>query len=32
MKRQELRAFTDFTPLNHLDDAVPPESDTAREF
>jgi hexosaminidase len=30
--RQELRSYTDFTPLNHLDDAVPPESDTAREF
>jgi len=24
--------FTDFTPLNHLEHAVPPESDTAREF
>ena len=31
-QRQELRNFTDFTPLNRLDDAVPPESDTAREF
>lgn len=31
-QRQELRTFTDFTPLNHLDDAVPPESDIAREF
>jgi hexosaminidase len=31
-QRQELRPFTDFTPLNRLDDAVPPESDTAREF
>ncbi len=31
-QRQELRSFSDFTPLNHLDDAVPPESDTAREF
>ncbi len=30
--RQQLRSFTDFTPLNRLDDAVPPESDTAREF
>jgi hexosaminidase len=30
--RQDLRTFADFTPLNHLDDAVPPESDTAREF
>ena len=31
-ERQQLRIFTDFTPLNHLDDAIPPESDTAREF
>jgi hexosaminidase len=31
-ERQQLRTFTDFTPLNHLDDAVAPESDTAREF
>jgi hexosaminidase len=31
-ERQELRTFTDFTALNHLDDAVPPESETAREF
>jgi hexosaminidase len=31
-ERQELRSYSDFTPLNHLDDAVPPESDTAREF
>ena len=31
-QRQDLRTFTDFTPLNRLDDAVPPESDTAREF
>jgi hexosaminidase len=31
-ERQDLRSYTDFTPLNHLDDAVPPESDTAREF
>ena len=31
-ERQQLRTFTDFTSLNHLDDAVPPESDTAREF
>ncbi len=31
-ERQELRTFTEFTPLNRLDDAVPPESDTAREF
>lgn len=29
-QRQELR--TDFTALNRLDDAIPPESDTAREF
>lgn len=31
-ERQELRTFTDFTPLNRLDDAVPPESEIAREF
>ena len=31
-QRQELRTFADFTPLNRLDDAVPPESDIAREF
>ena len=31
-ERQQLRTFTDLTPLNHLDDAVPPESDTARQF
>lgn len=31
-ERQQLRNFADFTPLNRLDDAVPPESDTAREF
>ena len=31
-ERQQLRTFTDFTPLNRLDDAVPPESDAAREF
>jgi hexosaminidase len=30
--RQQLRNFSDFTPLNHLDDAVPPESETARRF
>ena len=29
-ERQQLRS--DFTVLNRLDDAVPPESDTAREF
>lgn len=31
-ERQSLRSFSDFTPLNHLDDAVPPESETARLF
>lgn len=31
-ERQQLRNFGDFTPLNHLDDAVPPESETARIF
>jgi hexosaminidase len=31
-ERQNLRVFSDFTPINSLDDAVPPESDTAREF
>jgi hexosaminidase len=31
-QRQDLRTFTDFTPINRLDDAIPPESDTAREF
>ena len=31
-QRQDLRTFTDFTAINRLDDAVPPESDTAREF
>ena len=31
-QRQELRVFSDFTPINRLDDAVPPESDMAREF
>ena len=31
-ERQNLRTFSDFTPINRLDDAVPPESDTAREF
>ena len=30
--RQDLRTFTDFTPINRLDDAVAPESETAREF
>jgi hexosaminidase len=31
-ERQQLRNFGDFTPLNRLDDAVPPESETARMF
>lgn len=31
-QRQELRTFTDFTPLNRMDDAVAPESEIAREF
>ncbi|WP_263368738.1 beta-N-acetylhexosaminidase [Edaphobacter bradus] len=31
-ERQQLRTFTDFTPINRLDDAIPPESETAREF
>src|SRR5437588_11535721 len=31
-QRQEMRTFTDYTPRNRLDDALPPESDTAREF
>jgi hexosaminidase len=31
-ERQQLRTFAESTPLNRLDDAVPPESDTAREF
>lgn len=31
-ERQDLRNFSDFTPLNRLDDAVPPESETARIF
>jgi hexosaminidase len=31
-ERQDLRTFMDFTPINRLDDAVSPESDTAREF
>ena len=31
-QRQDLRNFGDFTPLNHMDDAVSPESDTARVF
>ena len=31
-ERQDLRNFGDFTPINRLDDAVSPESETAREF
>ncbi|MGC1296953.1 MAG: beta-N-acetylhexosaminidase, partial [Alloacidobacterium sp.] len=31
-ERQQLRNFGDFTPLNRMDDAVPPESETARRF
>jgi hexosaminidase len=31
-ERQQLRNFGDFTPLNRLDDAVAPESETARIF
>ena len=31
-ERQELRNYADLTPLNRLADAVPPESETAREF
>lgn len=31
-ERQQLRSFTDSTPLNRMDDAVPPESEVAREF
>jgi hexosaminidase len=31
-ERGNLRNFGDFTPLNRLDDAVPPESETARVF
>lgn len=30
--REELRDYDSFTPLNRLVDAVPPESDRAREF
>ena len=30
--REELREYTSLEPLNHLVDAVPPESDTARVF
>ncbi|MGH8252400.1 MAG: family 20 glycosylhydrolase [Steroidobacteraceae bacterium] len=31
-ERQSLREYSDFTPLNRLVDAVPPESETARAF
>ena len=31
-ERQDLRTFNESTALNRLDDAVPPESDTARVF
>ena len=31
-QRGELRDYTSATPLNHLVDAVPPESETGREF
>jgi hexosaminidase len=31
-ERGGLRDYTSVTPLNHLVDAVPPESETAREF
>jgi hexosaminidase len=31
-QRGGLRAYTSLTPLNHLVDAVPPESETARQF
>jgi hexosaminidase len=30
--RESLRKYNAFTPLNHLVDAVPPESETARRF
>lgn len=30
--REELREYTSLSPLNHLVDAISPESDTAREF
>ncbi len=30
--REEQRSYDAFTPLNHLVDAIPPESDTARKF
>jgi hexosaminidase len=31
-QREELKDYTTSSPLNHLVDAVPPESETAREF
>ena len=31
-ERESLRKYNAFTPLNHLVDAVPPESETARQF
>ena len=30
--REELREYDAFTPLNHMVDAIPPESNTARQF
>jgi hexosaminidase len=30
--REEQRSYDAFTPLNHLVDAIPPESETARKF
>ena len=30
--REELHEYDAFSPLNHMTDAVPPESDTARQF
>jgi len=30
--REELRHYDSFTPLNRMVDAIPPESDTARQF
>jgi hexosaminidase len=31
-QRQDLRRFEDFTPINRMDDAVSPESETGRQF
>ncbi len=31
-EREELRDYDAFTPLNHMVDAIPPESNTARQF